>query len=139
MVKFNVLDLDRKLWKKLAYKEADGIYAHPSRARGRSLEEIRATCLMGKAAEVYLMTKCGFKNDPEYCKDLLDLNNIPVEIKTTRKKHYVQYVLKRANEAALESFRKYQKVLYIFVVNVYNGDYELAGIYNWNGKEFVNA
>lgn len=138
MIKFNAkTDLDQQRWKQLAFEEAEGIHSHPSRARGRSLKEIRATCLMGKAAELYLIDSCGYSNDPNYCKDVLDPDGTPIEIKTTRKVQNVPFVLKRANEAARESYRKYQKVLYIFIVNEYNGEYTLHGVYNWNGKEFV--
>lgn len=137
-MKFNVYkDLDVERLKALAFEEAAGIHSHPSRARGRSLREIKEVTIMGKAAELYLMDVHGYAKDPAYCKDVIDPNGVPVEIKTTSQWSYIPFVLRRAAKAARKEFRKHQEVLYIFVVNVYSGDYELAGIYNWNGKEFV--
>lgn len=138
-MKFNAIkDLDQEKWKRLAFEEAAGIYNHPSRAGGRSLYQIRTTCLMGKAPELFLMDSCGYSNDPRYCKDVVDPNLIPIEIKTTSKEQYVKHVLKRANQHARKKYREYQKVLYIFIVNGYNLDYTLHSIYKWNGKEFIN-
>lgn len=137
-MRFNVktdIDLDRL--KQRAFAEAEHIYNRESTRRNRTLQQVRTNCLIGHAAELYLIDHCGFKDDPTPYKDVFDPSDIPTEVKVIRNAKDVYFVLKRANEYALELWRKYPKLLYIFVVNEYNGDYELNGIYNWNGKEFV--
>ena len=132
----NILDLDRL--KQRAFAEAQLIFDKNTPGDNRSLSEVRLDCLVGHAAELYLIDHCGFKNDPTPYKDVFDTEDIPVEVKVTKKIKDVFHVLRRANARALELWRKHPKVLYIFIVNGYNGDYELHGIYNWNGKEFIN-
>jgi hypothetical protein len=137
-MRFNVktdIDLDRL--KQRAFAEAEHIYNRESTRRDRTLQEVRRNCLMGHAAELYLIDHCGFKDDPRPFKDVFDTEDLPVEVKVTKKAKDVYHILRRANEYALEKWREYPKRLYIFLVNEYNGDYELNGIYNWNGKEFV--
>lgn len=136
-MKFNATILDQERLKARAYTEAQLIFDKESTRRGRSLQEVRRDCLMGHAAELYLIDHCGFKDDPRPYKDVFDTEGAPAEIKTTRKVKDVHHILRRAKEYMLEDWRKYPKQVYIFLVNGYNGDYELHGIYNWNGKEFV--
>ena len=133
----NILDLDRL--KHRAFTEAQLIFDKNTPGDNRSLLEVRRDCIVGQAAELYLIDFCGFRNDPRPFKDVFDIEETPVEVKVTKKLKDVFHVLRRANACALELWRKYPKVLYIFVVNGYNGDYELNGIYNWNGKEFINV
>ena len=136
-MKFNATILDQDRLKARAYAEAQLIFDKDSTRRGRTLKEVRRDCLMGHAAELYLIDHCGFSDDPQPYKDVFDTEDIPTEIKTTRKVKDVEHILRRAKEYMLEAWRKYPKQLYIFMVNGYNGDYELYGIYHWNGKEFV--
>ena len=136
-MQFNLrTDIDLARLKERAFAEALLIFNKESTCHGRTLQQVRADCLTGQAAELYLIDYCGFKNDPRPYKDVLDTEDAPVEVKVTRKKENVKHVLRRANADALELYKKYPKILYIFVVTGYN-DYKLHGIYNWNGKEFV--
>jgi len=137
-MRFNNSILDSTRLQSRAYAEAEKIFSKESTRGGRTLEQIRRSCLIGHAAELYLIDHCGFHDDTRDYKDVFNTEGEPVEVKVTQKKKDVTFVLKRCNAAALEKFRNYPKILYIFIVNDYNGDYELHGIYHWNGKEFVN-
>lgn len=138
-MRFNASILDPIRLRERAYVEAEGIFSKDSTRRNRTLEQVRKACLMGHAAELYLIDHCGFRDDTRPYKDVFDTEDEPVEVKVTQKEKDVPFVLKRCNEAAVEAFRKYPKILYIFIVNGYNGDYRLHGIYHWNGKEFINV
>ena len=133
---FNAMDLDQASLLKRAKAEAALIYNKSSTRKDRSLEEITATVLYGHAAEQYLIESRNFKDDPRAYKDVIDPHGNPVEVKVTESDDYVKYVLKRANEAASESWRKYPKWLYVFIGERNNLNYHLNGIYLWNGKEF---
>ena len=136
-MKFNAKeDLDGKELYERAATEAKLIYNKPSTARGRSLEEIIETVLYGHAAELYLIKHHGFSDDPHEYKDVIDLDNNPVEVKVTEGEWYVPYVLERCNNAARETWRKYPEILYVFIGNKETYDYHLHGIYHWNGEEF---
>ena len=136
-MQFNLrTDIDLARLKERAFAEALLIFNKESTCHGRTLQQVRADCLTGQAAELYLIDYCGFKNDPRPYKDVLDTEDAPIEVKVTRKKENVKYVLRDANADALELYKKYQKILYIFVVTGYI-NYKLHGIYNCNGKEFI--
>lgn len=134
---FNAIDdLDGYELYSRAETEAKLIHSKPSTRRGRSLEDIIETVLYGHAAELYLIKHRGFSDDPRPFKDVIDTQNDPVEVKVTEGDYYVPYVLERANKAASESWRQYPNWLYIFIGDKSSCDYQLHGIYLWNGKEF---
>ena len=136
-MKFNAInDLDSKELYARAKAEAELIYNKPSTANGRSLKQIIETVLYGQAAELYLIKQHGFKDDPREYKDVIDLNDNPVEVKVTEGEYYVKYVLSRCNDAAKDSWRKYPKILYIFIGDKKTYDYHLHGVYHWNGESF---
>ena len=136
-MKFNAKeDLDGKELYERAVAEAKLIHKKPSTARGRSLEEIIETVLYGHAAELYLIKYHGFSDDPHEYKDVIDLDNNPVEVKVTEGDYYVPHVLARCNDAAKETWRKYPEILYVFIGNKETYNYHLHGIYYWNGEEF---
>lgn len=133
---FNVKNLDQKALHTRAYYEAVLIAANPNQAKGRSLEEIVATCMYGQAAELYMLTQ-GFTDDLRAYKDVVRPDGVPAEVKVTECEAYVPYVLKRCNSAAMEKWRQYSKILYIWINNKKSFEYTLYGIYEWNGEEFV--
>jgi len=135
-MKFNaIIDIDREKLKLRALDEARLIYAKDSTRKNRSLEEILQTCMYGHAAEIYLM-ECGFTDDPRPYKDLLEKDGTPIEVKVTEGKYYVPFVLARAERAAREEWRDYPNKLYVFIADRNTLDYELYGIYTWNGENF---
>ena len=136
-MKFNAkTDLDSQELYARAEAEAKSIYRKDSTRRGRSLKQIVETVLYGHAAELYLIKHHGFKEDSCEYKDVIDTNENLVEVKVTEGEYYVPYVLARCNEAVKETWRKYPKVLYVFIGNKKTCDYHLHGIYHYNGKEF---
>lgn len=135
-MKFNAKDLDQQSLLARAREEAQLIYNKPSTRRDRTLENIVETVLYGHVAEKYLIDYHGFSDDPRPYKDVINTNGDPVEVKVTEGDYYVPYVLERAEKAASESWRKYPKLLYIFIGNKNTLDYELHSIYEWNGQNF---
>ena len=135
-MKFNAADLEYDFFMSRARKEATEIYTNEDTRKGRNFVQILQTTLYGHAPEVYLIQEKGFIDNLTKYKDVLDSNGNEVEVKTTEGDYFVPYVLKRANEAHAESWRKYPDHLYVFIGDKITGDYELYGTYKWNGKEF---
>ena len=136
-MKFNAIDLDKHFLKRRAFMEAFEIWSKPARRYDRSIEQIRETVLYGQAAEVYLIYHHGFIDDPRPYKDLFNRNGVSVEVKVTEGAYYVPFVIKRCEAAALQKFRKYSEILYIFIGDKSSLEYNLYGIYNWNGTNFI--
>lgn len=135
-MKFNaIIDVDRVKLRERSVEEAKLIYAKDSTRKNRQLEEIIETCMYGHAAEIYLMD-LGFTDDTRPYKDLFDLDGTPIEVKVTEGDYYVPYVISRAEQAAREAWRDYPNTLYVFTANRQSLDYELYGIYIWNGANF---
>lgn len=136
-MKFNVKDLDIDFLKDRARKEADLILQSETKTCGRTPVQVMMDCLYGQAAECYLLQYEGFTDDSQEYKDVKDKNRKSVEVKVTSKESYVEYVLKRCNEAAKQKWRKYPSHLLIFIGNKTTLDYHLYGHYCYNGTEFV--
>ena len=136
-VKFNARELNQDHYVRRAKEEASQIYAKPDTRRGRSFVNILQTTLYGHAPEVYLIDRCGFTDDERPYKDVIDTDGNYVEVKATKGDYYVPYVLKRANEAKQITWKKYPDILYIFIGDKKTADYELEGVYKWNGTQFV--
>ena len=134
---FDSRNLDQKALYKRALDEAEKIHKKPSTSKNRSLKEIINTCLYGQAAEQYLIEVHGWSDDPRPYKDVINLDNEPVEVKVTEGKYYVPYVLKRADQAATETYRNYPKRLIIFINNKKDFTYEKYGEYVYNGHKFT--
>ena len=135
-MKFNVKELDPIELRKRVMREANLIAENPSRAKGRSKNEIMLTCLYGQAAEFYMLTQ-GFSDDLRPYKDVIRPDGAPAEVKVTECEAYVPYVLKRCNAAKFDTWRQYASYLYIWINNKKSYDYILYGVYKWNGKEFI--
>lgn len=135
--KFNAKELNQSLLLGRAHKEANEIFSKPSTRRNRSYYDILETVLYGHAAEVFLIEKHGFKDDHRIYKDVIDPENNAIEVKVTEGDYYVPYVLERAKEAKRETWRKYPDLLYVFIGDKKTADYDLHGIYEWNGKNFI--
>lgn len=137
MLKFNIKDLNQKDLEKSARDEATLIYGKESTRRNRTFKEIYETTLYGKAAEQYLIEKHNYKDDPRIYKDVIDTNNIATEVKVTQTEAYVPYVLKRANVAAREAWRKYPEKLLVFISSKNESDYTFYKSYMWNKRSKV--
>ena len=136
-IKFNAADLDAATLYSRAKEESEQIFAKESTRRGRSLQKIIETSLYGHAAELYLIEKCGFKDDPRKYKDLFDTEGNSVEVKVTEGDYYVPYVLDRAGKSKLCDWRDFSDILYIFIGNKITADYNLHGVYKWIENKFV--
>ena len=137
-MKFNAMrDLDVDLLKQRAYAEAAEIFSKPSTRDGRTIDKIREAVMYGQAAEVYLVQHHNFTDDARPFKDVFNPVGEAVEVKVTEGDYYVPFVLKRCNEAASQAWRKYASILYIFIGDKSSLDYNLYGIYHWNGNNFI--
>ena len=138
-MKFNSeVDLDRNELIMRATNEAKLIFNKPGPRRGRSLNEIINSCLIGHAAELYLIKYEGFTDDPRPYKDVIDSNFVPWEIKTTNNEKNIRDVLRRCNQDAGEAFREYAKRLMIFIRDSKTNDYYLYGKYEYVNFRFIN-
>lgn len=138
-MKFNALiDINRRDWFSKATEEAQLIYQS---ARNREISEVIEKCIYGSAPEQWLIEKRGHKNDPRPYKDVIDPNGYSVEVKATSKESYVPYVLTRANDAAAQKWRQFEKKLYIFVGCPITYKYEFHSIYEWDAdiKQFITS
>ena len=136
-VEFNAADLDTSVLLSRAKEESEQMFSKESTRRGRSLQKIIETALYGHAAELYLIEKCQFKDDPRKYKDLFDTEGNPVEVKVTKGDYYVPYVLDRATKAKQETWRGFPDILYVFIGDKITADYSLYGIYEWSENKFV--
>jgi hypothetical protein len=136
-IEFNAADLDTSVLLSRAKEESEQMFSKESTRRGRSLQKIIETALYGHAAELYLIEKCQFKDDPRKYKDLFDTEGNPVEVKVTEGDYYVPYVLDRATKAKSEEWRGFPDILYVFIGDKITADYSLYGIYKWSENKFV--
>lgn len=137
-MKFNsATDLDQEVLYQRAYAEALQIYSRETTRGDRTPDAICAQAMYGQAAEVYLMQHRNFTDDVRPFKDVFNPNGEAVEVKVTEGNYYVPFVLNRCNEAARQSWRQYPAIVYIFIGNKSSLDYNLYGIYHWNGKIFI--
>ena len=136
-MEFNAADLDASALLSRAKEESEQIFAKDATRRGRTLQKITETSIYGHVAELYLIEKCQFKDDPRKYKDLFDTEGNSVEVKVTKGDYYVPYVLDRATKAKLETWRGFPDILYVFIGNKVTADYSLYGIYKWSENKFV--
>lgn len=137
-MRFNAItDIDVELLKERSYAEAAEIFVKESTRGNRTIEDVRAATMYGHAAEVYLIQHHNFKDDPRPFKDLFNTIGKPVEVKVTEFIHYVPHVIRRCEEYAREKWRQYPAIVYIFIGNKSSLEYNLYGIYHWNGSNFI--
>lgn len=132
-MKFKADDLNLKFLKARAKAEAEEIYnGSEASRRGRTLMQIFESSLYGQAAEVYLMEKHGFTDNPQRYKDVFNPEGKEVEVKVTS----IPKVKNKLIECRDNKWR-IADILYIFIGDFRTGEYHLHGIYHWN-KETKN-
>lgn len=136
LAEFDARDLDIQFLKDRAYVEAAEIFAKESTRRNRTLEEVRAACMYGHAAEVWLLQN-GFKDDTRPFKDIFEPDGTSVEVKVTQTEKFIPHVLERCVQAKKQKFRDYPDRVYVYVSEKNSTIYKLHGPFNWNGTEFV--
>jgi hypothetical protein len=132
---FKASDLNLKFLKARAKAEAEEIYKGSEASRkGRSLMQIFESCLYGQAAEVYLIEKEGFTDNPEQYKDVFNPEGKEVEVKVTS----LPKVKAKLIECKNNKWR-ISDILYIFIGDFRTGEYSLHGIYHWDTttKQFI--
>ena len=133
---FEANDLDLKFLKNRAKAEAEEIYHTGSAAsiKGRTLMQIFQSSLYGQAAEVYLMEKHGFTDNPKKYKDLFNPEGQEVEVKVTSRSKIKAKLIE-----CTENKWRIADILYIFIGDFQTAKYSLYGIYEWNKqtKQFI--
>jgi len=132
-MKFSRANLDQKLLLSRAEKEANKILL---KDKSRTYEQILKACLYGQAAEVYLLS-IGYIDDTKDYKDLFEPDNTSIEIKVTKHIGNVPYVLDRCAERIAEKWREHPTRVYVWINDTESDDYELNGIYDWNGRGWI--
>lgn len=133
-MKFNRSKLDQQLLLARATAEADKIVIKDK--TGRNYQQILEACLYGQAAEVYLLS-IGYIDDTRPYKDVFEPDDTPVEIKVTQHEGNVPYILDRCAERIQEAWRTHPTRVYIWINDKESDDYELNGIYDWNGRGWI--
>ena len=133
---FKASDLNLKFLKERAKAEAEEIYYNGSEAsvKGRTLMQIFESSLYGQAAEVYLIEKQGFTDNPKKYKDLFNPEGEEVEVKVTSRSKVKDKLIE-----CTENKWRIADILYIFIGNFRTGEYSLYGIYKWDKstKQFI--
>ena len=132
-MKFSRANLDQKLLLSRAENEAKKILL---KDKSRTYEQILEACLYGQAAEVYLMS-IGYPDDTRPFRDVKELDDTPVEVKVTKHIGNVPYVLDRCAERIAEKWREHPTRVYVWINDTESDDYELNGIYDWNGRGWI--
>ena len=78
---FNQTDIDPKRLYMRAKAEAEKITWNPN---NRTPERILWDCMMGQCAELYLIDKCGYTDNPNGFMDVFDPEGREIEVKVTR-------------------------------------------------------
>ena len=139
---FNISELDSDFLYKRAKKEATLIFKKESNrvskvGKVRTFDDVLKDTCYGHAAEVYLIEKCGFKDDPRPYHDVIDPDGNPVEVKVVVRDDLVDLVRQNCNKAAAEKWRDYARKLMIFVGSRKTGGYCLYNTFIWDKNRFV--
>lgn len=132
-ITFDTSELDLDFWKSRALQEANQIFANPNTRNGRSIDEVIETCMVGQAAEVWLISK-GFKNDPRPYRDVVHPDGTPIEVKVSE--WPPRWILNRYVEK-IRMFSNSPTTVYLFHNVPRQSLYTFVGIFKWNGSNFI--
>lgn len=105
----------------------------------RSKEKILEDCLMGQCAELYLIDKCGYTDNPNGFMDVFDLEGREIEVKTTRNPYNVKYMLGDLLVRKVEFGHDVADTVLAYHYQEKTGDYIFLNEYNFNGTEYVQT
>jgi len=133
---FNQTDIDPKRLYERAKPESEKITWNPNM---RSKEKILEDCLMGQCAELYLIDKCGYTDNPNGFMDVFDLEGREIEVKTTRNPYNVKYMLGDLLVRKVEFGHDVADTVLAYHYQEKTGDYIFLNEYNFNGTEYVQT
>jgi hypothetical protein len=146
---FNASSIDPVALKKRAAEECDAIWKSSyDNKQGRTKDDLMIDCLKGHAAELHLLS-CGFKDNPKKYMDVFDFEGDTVDVKvimnvnSTYTSTSIKNTLERARKKKLSSLTsstyEFANKVYIYLIETDIAEYNLQGIYCWNGKEFIKS
>ena len=131
---FNQTDIDPKRLYDRAFKESEKITWNPN---NRTKQRILEDCMMGQCAELYLIDKCGFSDNPNGFMDVYDPVGNEIEVKVTRGEHNVKFMLGDLLVRKVEWGYDVADIVYTYLYDPKSGDYTFLNDYKFNGTEYV--
>jgi len=126
---------DRMMIVDRAHREADDIKKKPSQRRGRTDQEILEDCIRGQAAEVFMISKYNYKDDPRKYKDTFNLQQKSVDQKVIgyEDPKWILNKCKEYVELAEHAFRKFPHIIQVWYNKKDTNDYIWKGEYHYEG------
>ena len=131
---FNQKDIDPKRLYDRAFKESEKITWNPN---NRTKQRILEDCMMGQCAELYLLDKCGYTDNPNGFMDVFDLEGREIEVKVTRGAHNVKFMLGDLLVRKVEWGYHVANIVIVYLYDPKTGDYTFLNEYNFNGTDYV--
>ena len=131
---FNQTDIDPKRLYDRAFKESEKITWNPN---NRSKQRILEDCMMGQCAELFLIDKCGFTDNPNGFMDVYDPVGNEIEVKVTRGEHNVKFMLGDLLVRKVEWGYDVADIVYTYLYDPKSGDYTFLNDYKFNGTDYV--
>ena len=131
---FNQTDIDPKRLYDRAFKESEKITWNPN---NRSKQRILMDCMMGQCAELFLIDKCGFSDNPNGFMDVYDPVGNEIEVKVTRGEHNVKFMLGDLLVRKVEWGYDVADIVYTYLYDPKSGDYTFLNDYKFNGTDYV--
>ena len=131
---FNQTDIDPKRLYDRAFKESEKITWNPN---NRTKQRILEDCMMGQCAELFLIDKCGFTDNPNGFMDVYDPVGNEIEVKVTRGEHNVKFMLGDLLVRKVEWGYDVADIVYTYLYDPKSGDYTFLNDYKFNGTDYV--
>ena len=131
---FNQTDIDPKRLYARAKAESEKITWNPN---NRTPQRILEDCMMGQCAELYLIDKCGYTDNPNGFMDVFDTEGREIEVKVTRGEHNVKFMLGDLLIRKIEWGYHVADIVYTYLYDPKTGDYTFLNRYNFNGTDYV--
>ena len=131
---FNQTDIDPKRLYDRAFKESEKITWNPN---NRTKQRILEDCMMGQCAELFLIDKCGFTDNPNGFMDVYDPVGNEIEVKVTRGEHNVKFMLGDLLVRKVEWGYHVANIVIVYLYDPKTGDYTFLNEYNFNGTDYV--
>lgn len=146
---FNASSIDPVALKKRAAEECDAIWKSSyDNKQGRTRDDLMIDCLKGHAAELHLLL-CGYKDNPKKYMDVFDLEGDTVDVKvimnvnsayaSTSIKNTLERARKKKLSSLTSSTYEFANKVYIYLIETDIAEYNLQGIYCWNGEKFIKS
>ena len=146
---FNISSIDPIKLKERASIECDAIWESSfDNKQGRTKDDLMIDCLKGHAAELHLLS-CGYKDNPKKYMDIFDREDDTIDVKAIMNLNHkyadtsIKNTLERARKKKLSSLTsstyEFANKIDIYRIENNTGEYNLQGIYCWNGKQFIKS